>query len=374
MKRRQFVILTGIAIFIIGIMGMRYLSGLKSPSDRKPPMPTVRSVEYIEVENKDLAAHIPVTGKLVAKEKVELYAEVSGNLLTSASRFKEGNTFARGEILLAMDNTELLLNVQSLKSNFLSLITRVLPDLKLDYPTAFPLWKAYADAFDMAANLPPLPDIQSGEKYYLSTQGIYNQYYSIKSQEAKLAKYQIAAPFSGSVTQALIKPGTLVRAGQKLGEYSGLATYEMEAPVDVAFLSFVKVGAKGVLASPQTGEEFPASVVRISRALDPNSQNGKVILEVSSTSLKEGMYLNGYVFTETFTQVFAISKNQLNDKGEIFIIRDGVLEAKKIIPQFLGLDEVLTADLANGDKLLRTVFDGAQTGTPVGISDQTLSR
>ena len=171
-----------------------------------------------------------------------------------------------------------------------------------------------------------------------------NQYYSIKSQEARLAKYTIEAPFSGTVSSAAIKPGTLVRVGQKLGEFIKTGVYEMEVSIDLTHLPFAAVGSEVKLTSSQVNGDFIGKVTRISDALDPNTQSAKVILEVVSDKLKEGMYLDGAILTDPFNEVFILKKNQLTEQNLTYLIEDGRLKAKKITPLFVGGDEVVTGE------------------------------
>ena len=356
-----------------GCFANNYLASLKKNSKRQPPPPSMRSAEYVEVINRTIEAEVPITGKLVAKDKIEIYAEVGGNLMTSSSRFKEGNKFSVGEALVRIDNSELSLSLQSQKSTFLSLITRILPDLKLDYPEAFSAWKTYADGFSVSKPLADLPEIVGKEKYYLSTQGVFNQYYSIKSQEARLSKFTIYAPFLGTVSQASIKPGTLVRVGQKLGEFIKTGVYEIEAAIDLDYLQFVAAGSKVHLESSQVDGVFEGNVVRISDALDANTQSAKVIIEVKSDRVIEGMYLTGAILTEPFQEAFVLQKNQINDKGETYLIEEGKLKAIALRPLFIGENEVVVANLKNGDKVLSMIYPGAFDGASINIgsSDDT---
>ncbi len=369
MKKRQIVILIGIAILVLGFFGMRYLSSLKENSARKTPPPAMRSVEFIVAENDTLQAKIPVTGKLQAKDRIEIYAEVTGNLLSNSSNFKVGNAFGQGQVLLSIDNSELSLSIQSAKSNFLSVLTRVLPDLKLDYPNAFEAWKNYTESFSVNKPLQTLPEINGKEKYFLSSQGVLNQYYAIKSQEARLAKYTITAPYSGTVAESMVNPGTLIRAGQKLGSFIKNNVFEIEFSIDLNQLPYIQQGSDAVLFSNQIEGEFKGKVTRISNALDANTQSAKVIVEINDNRLKEGMYLTGSILTAPFNNVFMLSKGMVNAKSEAFVIENGELKARKIAPLFIGENELVTADLKNGEKLLRTMFDGAHDGVKVLIQE-----
>ncbi|MCB0738929.1 MAG: HlyD family efflux transporter periplasmic adaptor subunit, partial [Bacteroidetes bacterium] len=232
---------------------------------------------------------------------------------------------------------------------------------------AYPAWNNYTDAFTVTGALKPLPEIKGKEKYYLSSQGVFNQYYSIKSQEARLAKYTIQAPFTGTVSMAGIKPGTLVRAGQKLGEFINTKTFEIEVSIDLNHLPFAQVGAEVMLSSNQVEGQFVGKVSRISDALDPATQSAKIIVELSEPSLKDGMYLHGYILTKEFENAVALSKAQITEKNTGFLIENGRLKEVPLSPLFVGENEIITAQLKNGDKVLRTLFMGAVNGTRVAV-------
>lgn len=374
MKSRQLIIVGGIALFGLGVLAYNYIASFKEHSERKAPPPAIRSTEYIQVKNSTVNGKIPITGKLEAKDRIEIYAEVSGNLLASSSNFKEGNRFSAGTALLRIDDSETLLNLQSQRSNFLSALTRILPDLKLDYPEAYPNWKKYVDAFSISKKLSSLPEVQGAEKYFLSTQGVFNQYYAIKSLEARLDKYTITAPFTGTVARASIKAGTLVRAGQKLGEFIKTGVFEMEAPLDVDYLPYIKVGSEVTLKSNQLSGSYTGVVARVSDAIDPSTQSAKVILEMNHPDLKDGMYLNGSILTMPFEKVFVLTKDQINDQNQTFVIKSGKLKAQPIELLFVGENEIITNSLKTGDKVLKAIYAGAFDGAKVKIEGESGSR
>jgi multidrug efflux pump subunit AcrA (membrane-fusion protein) len=374
MMKRQLIIVAGLVILVGSVLGMKYLSSLKESSARKAPPAAVRSVEFVEIENDTIQAKIAVTGKAIAKNRIDIFAEVTGNLLSSSSKFKVGNSYGQGENLIAIENSEMRLSVQSAKSNFLSVLTRILPDLKLDYPDAFEAWQKYTDDFSINGPLAALPEINGKEKYFLSSQGVLNQYYTIKSQESRLSKYTISAPFSGVVAESNINPGALVRAGQKLGSFIKTGVFELEFAVDLNHLPFIQIGSSAQLESNQIAGNFVGKVTRISDALDATTQSAKVIVEINDARIREGMYLTGAILTKAFPNAFILAKNQINAQNEAFVILNGELKGVDVKPLFIGENEVVTDQLSNGDKVLRTVFDGAFTGARVQIEGEETSR
>ena len=68
-------------------------------------------------------------------------------------------------------------------------------------------------------------------------------FYALKNMEERLAKYTIRAPFDGVLIQADVTKGTLVRAGQKLGEYIDNRSYELALSLAPEVSDLLSVGA-----------------------------------------------------------------------------------------------------------------------------------
>ena len=116
-----------------------------------------------------------------------------------------------------------------------------MPDLRLDYPDAFEKWQQYLAKLDMSNSTPDLPETtKDNEKYFITGKGIYSSYYNVKSLEQRLSKYSIRAPFSGVLTNADVTKGTLIRSGQKLGEFIQTGIYETEVSVNTSYLNTLK--------------------------------------------------------------------------------------------------------------------------------------
>ena len=90
----------------------------------------------------------------------------------------------------------------------------------------------------------PLPDLPTPlapkERNYLAARDP-DQYYTVKAQEERLARYRITA-FDGQVTGANADPGTIVTPGTRLGELVGTGDFELEAGVPAAEARLLQVG------------------------------------------------------------------------------------------------------------------------------------
>ncbi|MDP5043425.1 MAG: efflux transporter periplasmic adaptor subunit, partial [Leeuwenhoekiella sp.] len=121
----------------------------------------VKTVFVEEVKNDTVPIVIPANGNLVAKNRLELYAEVQGIFRSSAHDFKVGQSYTRGETLLNLDSSEYYASVQAAKSELYNLVTSIMPDLRLDYPEIFQKWQTYLNGFDINKSTPQLPETDS---------------------------------------------------------------------------------------------------------------------------------------------------------------------------------------------------------------------
>ena len=231
---------------ILLIVGAFFLSNwiADSKTRKKPKVEkVVKTVFAQKVKNGTVAIRVPANGNLVAKRRVELYAEVQGVFRKGSKLFKPGETYRAGETIIRVDASEYYASVQSAKSNLYNLITSIMPDLRLDYPEFFPKWQSYLSSFDLNASTPELPAMTSEkEKFFISGRGILTNYYNVKNLEQRLSKYSIRAPYSGVLTEALVTEGTLIRSGQKLGEFINTDVYELEVSIGKTYSDLLKVG------------------------------------------------------------------------------------------------------------------------------------
>lgn len=331
--------------------------------------------------NQNSSAKIEVNGRLTARDRVEIFSEVSGTYRSGGKLFKEGAYFRKGETLLNMSDQEFTMTLRAQKSSLMNQITLMLPDMKADYPESFPNWVAYLDSFNLDKALPALPTAATDqERYYLTAKNIQNLYYSIKSQEARMKKYKIYAPFNGKVSQSSITEGTLVRVGQKLGEFFNPSSYEMEASVGLRDLEFIKPGSQVELRSEDIDGNWKGRVIRVSDVIDAQTQTVRVFISVNGSSLKEGMYLTGVVSGQTLSDVVSISRGLLMDDNTVFVgerdmandsvsgeVIPGVLRKVSVQPLQYADDQVLVKGIKNGSWVVSQSIPNGYDGMTVNL-------
>jgi multidrug efflux pump subunit AcrA (membrane-fusion protein) len=354
-------------LLIAAFFAMRAIADSKDKEAPKTKK-VVKTVFVDTIKNTDVPIIIPANGNLVAKRRVELYAEVQGIFKNSSNLFKAGQEYKRGQTLISIDASEYYASVQSSKSNLYNQITAIMPDLRLDYPDVFPKWEAYLNSFNINETTPKLPEISNDkEKYFINGRGILTTYYNVKNLEQRLGKYRISAPFTGVLTEALVTEGTLIRAGQKLGEFIDTSTYELQVSLNKDYADLLEVGENVELSNINKTKTYKGKVSRVNASIDQATQTVSAFIEVSNNTLKEGMYLQAELEARTIKNAISIDRGLVNDRNEIFTVKDSTLVSLTVNPVYFSDKKAVVKGVPNGEVILSKPVSGAYNGMLVKV-------
>lgn len=369
--RKVLSIVFGVILLVGAVLIANYF--IKNKNKPKPKFnKIVKTVNIDTVKNGEVPIIISASGNLVAKNKIELFSEVQGVLSTSGKDFKAGTNYRKGQTLLRINSDEFYASLQSQKSTLHNLITSIMPDIRLDFPDEFDKWQNYLQSFDLNKSTPKLPTYSSDkEKYFISGRNITTSYYGVKNLEVKLGKYQIRAPYNGILTEALVTPGTLIRVGQKLGEFIDPSIYEMEVNINSEFSDLLKIGNTVSLHDLERTKSYTGKVIRVNGKIDQTSQTIKAYIQVADKWLKEGMFLEADLKARSEQNAYKIDRKLLVDNKAVYIVNDTVLELKTVDPVYFEAESVIIKGLQDDLKLLANPVSGAYNGMPVKINGKS---
>ena len=363
------IIFTVLGILLIAVSF--FLAGyiIDSKKTFKPKSEKVVKTVFTEVvKNGTVPIVVSANGNLTAKQRVELYAEVQGVFKKGSKLFKEGQAFRRGETIISIDANEYAASVQSAKSDLFNQLTAVMPDLRLDYPDIYSKWQEYLSNFDMSKSTPPLPEMSTEkEKFFISGRGILTSYYNVKNLEQRLSKYRIVAPFSCGLTETLVNEGTLVRSGQKLGEFINTEVYELEVAISKRYTDLLKVGESVELTNLDDNTTYKGKVTRINGSIDQLTQTVNAYIEVDDKNLREGMYLEADLDAKKEENAIEVDRGLLLDGNQIFVVKDSVLDKIDVEPVYFSDKRVVLKNVPDGITIVSKPISGAFTGMSVKI-------
>ena len=361
-------ILLGLVILFGAIqLSNRIIAAKEKPKTRVEN--TITKVYAQEVNNTDIPIIITEKGSLQALQKVELYSEVQGILQTGNALFKPGKHYSKGSTIFSIDDREFKASLIAQKSTLYNIITQIMPDLKLDYPNAFPQWQKYLTQFDIQSpSTPPLPAFTSDkEKYFINSKNIVTTYYTIKNLEERHKKYTIRAPFYAVVTEALVNPGTLVRPGQKLGTLLNPSAYELPLSVSESYTDFLTIGKKVQLHNLNRTQSWTGKIARINPVIDPATQGIQIYISVYGKGLKEGMFLEADIEGKSVQNGVEVPRKLLIDNSKLYRIEDSKLQLTDVDIAFFKERSAVVKNLQDGTVILQNAIPGAYEGMLVEI-------
>ena len=374
MKTRQ-IIITSIFLLLIPIamlINRNMKSGKEQPATSAAvPGSQARKVKVLQVELSDHTVTLPITGKVVAKDRYGIYADVPGRMLATTREFREGVFFSKGDILVRLESGPETEALKARKTGLFNRVAGMIPDLRMTIPAAAEKWEAYLRILTPTDPVPELPTFASEqERLFISARDILNQYFTIRSEEERLQKFVERAPFSGQLTQAAVLPGSYVQPGQKLGELTGTGRFEMETSVPLSELGKMNKGQVVDLTDPANGRSYRANVVRVIQAVDERTQNGRVILDVQGSGLYHGQFLSGEIASARLEDCARIRRTLLLNDDQIFVLRDSTLARQSVRPLAFEAEWVYLEGLTEGTLILDESSPAFQDGLRVAFDQE----
>ena len=326
-------------------------------------------VAQVSYESREIS--LSGLGKVVSESAIDLMAEVQGEILRGAVPLKRGQNFSGGQLLFRINDQEARLSHYALKSNFMTLIAGVMPDLRVDFPEAFPKWQSYFEGLSVEAPLPPLPEMSSPkEKVFFTTREIINQYYNLKSGEERLEKYKVRAPFSGSFVDVLQEENSVINPGSRVARIARSNRLELEVPFKTEDLSYIKVGMAMQVRSEDGSLRWPGQVARIGSSLDPATQSINLYISFNpgNAQVFEGQLLRAEVPGSRIKNVMEIPRHAVFNRNQVYVVRDSSrLAIETIVVENVGAENLLFSGLEAGSLVVTQNLLNAYENMPVSI-------
>lgn len=365
------VLVAAVAVLLVygGVKVGGMFAAREQPQGKQARPPSIRQVKTLVVAYSEQETEFEYYGRVASSQPVDLASEIQGRMLRGAVPLKAGQNFRKGSLLFQLDSEELRLNIQSQKSQFLKSLADVLADIKLDYSDRFATWETYFQQIDMDKSLPKLPEITDlKEKTFLSSRGIQSSYYSILSQEERLSKYRVYAPFSGSFAEVYQDIGAVINPGTRVARIIRTGNLELVAPVNISDVDWVKPGTKVDILSEDESQKFPGKVARVGDLVDPTTQSVNVYIQFQTTkssTLFEGMYLKAKIPGKKVANAMRIPRKSLFDQDQVFTVSKGKLKKNSIVLHKLDPNSALISGLPLGDSLVAEIPINASENMPV---------
>ena len=353
------IVLVVLSIFVSGkIIANKPVYGSKAKNN-------VKEVYVQEVTNQRIKTQVPTNGVLVAHQRITLTSRVQGVLKTIDPLFKTAQSYKKGEMIYQIDDADYSASVKAARANFLSLLTSIIPDLKLDFSNEFSNWSQFLSDLTVTQSLPELPEMSEKLKLFVSGRGLLSSYYSVQSMEQNLSYYSVRAPFDGVLVEATVTEGSLIRPGQQLGVFIKPGIYELAVQLPKTYVEFIAEGLEVSLNSLDGNQQYQGTISRINASVDSKTQSVQVFILVQDSRLKEGIYLTAQLDAIDIADAFMVKRGLLNAEQQLFVVKDNQLKLKQVEVVYYTQTHAVVRGINDGEQLLALPVLGAFEGMEV---------
>lgn len=332
MDRKTLFLYAGVpTLIIVGATGFhRYRRNAELNRQKAIKTEGTFPVTLATVENRAFRHSITFTGTLLAVNRAELRAEVSGRVTRVGVH--EGDRVNAGTVLSAQDEDELLLGVQAAEAQVAQAQAQA-QQAKRDNDRAQMLLEKRSVTKQAA---------QQAETYLNASNAAARAAESnLGLAKSRLKKARITSPFAGEVATRAIQVGEVLNPGQTAFVVVDNRTLEIQADLPAEALGMVKVGMKATFRVAGYEQPFQANLTQVSPAVQADGRTLRVRLLVPNADgrLKSGLFAEGEIVADQEIQRPALPSQVMTATGreaEVFVFENGVARRRKVA---VGMDQ-----------------------------------
>jgi len=372
---RRIVILTAF-LFIVGLAFgiMKFLIAQKEEPFSRPAVVSKRYVKTEKVDYLTIVSPVTAPGRVNSLANVDIIAEAPGKLIVSDIPLKTGAQFSKGDILFTVYPDEAALALKSRKSQFLTQLANLLPDITIDFPDYETTFRTFFNTIDINKNLPEFPAIKNEKlKIFLSSRDVLSTYYNILKDELQLSRHTIRAPFNGTYSDIYLEAGAYTNTGGRIAHAIRTDVLEIEVPLERFDAEWVKVGDKVTIHSDTKSMDWKGRVIRKSQFVDPQTQSQNLYIQVNNSKQKPllvGEYLEVHFPGHPIKNAMEVPRNVVFNTNEVFIVENNRLEKEVINIIKLNEKTLIFNGLEEGELLVVQPLVNVQEGTLVEINKE----
>jgi HlyD family secretion protein len=393
MKRRTKIILSVIVLLAIG--GITAAS-IRGKSKEGTP------VTFGKVERADLTSKVSANGRIDAKRKVDLSANVMGQIVNLAVR--EGDVVGKNDFLLQIDQKQLAASAQGAEASMRALFSdreasrATLAEAQLNFERAR---SNFSEKIIPQAELDRARTVLDSARANVSSieQRIQQSRANLAAANDTLSKTTMRAPMAGIITALPVEEGevavigTMNNPGTKLLTIADMSVVEAVMEVDETDIPNVKVGQRAtVTIDAYPNKTFSGVVTEVGSS--PMTRSGvstgaeavnfevKIQLDHPPAGVRPGFSASADVITGTRSKALAIpiqalvlrekpgtagSKTPQEEEG-VYLHKDGKVQFAQVATGLTGESSIeIVKGLSDGQQIvtgpfraLRELKDGAK--------------
>lgn len=349
-------ILRNILIAVIGVLiiGFALYPKLKPSGEgaatQAPRGSTGMAVDAVAVLPQRIENAIRATGTILANESVELRSEIPGRV--ERIYFREGQKVKKGEVLFAIDDQEIVAQVERLR-----FVQKLNEDIEFRQRQLLER------------------EAISREEYEIALTSLNTTLSDLKEREARLEKHRYLAPFDGVIGLRQVSEGSYITPGDLFGTLYNINPVKIEFAVPERYGNEVQQGDSVFFSVEASPETFSGVVYAYEPRVDPRTRT--VAIRALSRNdrqiLMPGQFARiSYVLDVIEDALMVPSEAVIPELNghKIFVYRGGKVEEQRVDIGMRTEREVqIVAGFQPGDTIITSGILQIRPGMPVSIRE-----
>ncbi len=310
-KKKAIIIVSVIALVLVGIVGYRIYSNIQAGKERagRVSQGQAVAVEVTAVARRDVTPVLTFSSNLEPVWSADISGKVDGRI--DRLTVEEGDAVAAGMTIAVLDMGELSAQVIQAEGNLFQAKAN-LEQAELDYRRMEPLALQGAISVQTLDSARTKRDLAAGQ--VRAAEGALSLY------DNKLSGATITSPRDGVVVKRHLQAGFYAKAGSPLVTVADISTLLAKATVGEAEIAQLRLGATvKVKVEALGGQEFVGTITRLSPVATMPSRTftAEVSIPNQQNILKAGMFAKVEVPVQTHAQAIVVPETALVMREDI---------------------------------------------------------
>jgi len=327
MNRKALLLYVALPVVVIAGAAAFHRVKRNSELDHQAKVKTegTTAVSLTAVQERSFRPAVAFTGTLLAVNRAELKAEVTGRVTRVA--VQEGDSVAAGALLGAQDEDDYLLGVQAAEAQLAQAKAQAL-QAQRDNDRATALLEKRSITRQAA---------QQAETAFNATKAAAQAAESnLGLARLRLKKARLVAPFAGQVARRAVQPGEMLNPGQMAFEVVDNHKLEIRADLPTEAMAVVKVGQRATFRAVGLERMVEGRVAQVSPSLSQDGRTLRVRVEVANAEglLKGGLFVEGVILGEGEVKRPALPATLLKAQdrdADVYVAEQNVARRRKVV-------------------------------------------
>ncbi len=375
-------------ILITFIVAKYILANPPEAKRRGPSQAPMMTVEAKKVIAEQFQIYVESYGTVKPRTQSNLVSQVSGQIVSINSEFREGGFFKTGDVLVELDDRDYQAEVKVAQASLLSAQQSLIEEQARSEQARVD-WQRLGNNTQPSDLVLRKPQLAAAKSRALSAEA--------QLEKAKLAleRTKIKAPYDGRILSKSVDVGQVISMNTKLAEIYATDYVEVRLPIKNRDLDLMilpeqgtsKTAAQVLFKSDLVGEqEWQGRLVRTEGAIDSNSQQLYVVAQIDhpysnqqlqnkQLPIKIGQYVNAKITGVVLPDAIVIPNSAIYQGSFVYLVEDGMLKRTDIKVKWQNSKvAIISAGIEQGSMLVTSPLGQVSSGTRVRIYGENVTK